>query len=96
MEWETSVPVNVFLAGDNQSTMRMTSSGTLLLPPHATESSTIVPVGELWQAGLGYICAPITSAGWSGNAAQEQRGMPAANRGPGARSDFETREQTVS
>ena len=61
-EWLQSEEVLVQLAGDNALTMRLSSGGSLLMPPrsHATSTSTrttrgqtIVPLGELVKT-LGY------------------------------------------
>ena len=52
-EWLASRQVTVNLAGNKQVEMRMTPTGTLLLPISEAGSTTIVPVGELVQA-LGY------------------------------------------
>ena len=44
-EWEAALEVQVALAGDNTTSMRLTSSGTLLLPPGRDGSiQPIVPM----------------------------------------------------
>ena len=52
-EWRRSRAVAVNLAGNRAVEMKMTDSGTLLLPESDTGSTTIVPVGDLVQT-LGY------------------------------------------
>ena len=61
-EWESAEGVLVQLAGENQLTMRMSSTGSLLMPPRsssavsgtaASQGQTIVPLGELVRT-LGY------------------------------------------
>ena len=60
-EWDAACEVQVALAGDNTTSMRLTSSGTLLLPPGRDGSfQPIVPMGAIieqlgskliWSAG---------------------------------------------
>ena len=61
-EWEQASEVMVQLAGNNALTMRMSDTGSLLMPPRSTPSTseapssqgqTIVPLGELVKT-LGY------------------------------------------
>ena len=52
-EWGEARPVTVNLAGNQVVSMRMTSSGTLLLPVSESGSTTILPIGALIQT-LGY------------------------------------------
>ena len=53
-EWEAAMEVQVALAGDNTTSMRLTSSGTLLLPPGRDGSiQPIVPMGAIIEQ-LGY------------------------------------------
>ena len=53
-EWEAALEVQVALAGDNTTSMRLTSSGTLLLPPGRDGSiQPIVPMGAIIEQ-LGY------------------------------------------
>ena len=52
-EWDEASPVSVSLAGNQVVDMRMTPSGTLLLPVSELGSTTILPVGELIRT-LGY------------------------------------------
>ena len=52
-EWSAANRVTVNLAGNKQVEMRITPTGTLLLPISESGSTTIVPVGELVQT-LGY------------------------------------------
>ena len=52
-EWENARAVTVNLAGNRSVEMKLTASGTLLLPVSETGSSTILPVGDLIQT-LGY------------------------------------------
>ena len=52
VEWEAALEVQVALAGDNTTSMRLTSSGTLLLPPGRDGSiQPIVPMGAIEQLG---------------------------------------------
>ena len=54
VEWEAALEVQVALAGDNTTSMRLTSSGTLLLPPGRDGSiQPIVPMGAIIEQ-LGY------------------------------------------
>ena len=54
VEWEAACEVQVALAGDNTTSMRLTSSGTLLLPPGRDGSiQPIVPMGAIIEQ-LGY------------------------------------------
>ena len=60
-EWEAASEVQVSLAGDTTTTMRLTSSGTLLLPPGRDGLvQPIIPMGAIieqlghklvWSAG---------------------------------------------
>ena len=62
-EWDTAEEVGVQLAGNHQLTMRITTGGTLLMPPgsstkqdsipHGLQAQTIVPMGKLIET-LGY------------------------------------------
>ena len=53
-EWEAALEVQVSLAGDTTTTMRLTSSGTLLLPPGRDGLvQPIVPMGAIIEQ-LGY------------------------------------------
>ena len=53
-EWEQATQVVVSLAGENTTSMRLTASGTLLLPPGRDGSAqTIVPMGAIVEQ-LGY------------------------------------------
>ncbi|OLP97425.1 Retrovirus-related Pol polyprotein from transposon TNT 1-94 [Symbiodinium microadriaticum] len=62
-EWDTAEEVGVQLAGNHQLTMRVTTGGTLLMPPgsstkqdsipHGLQAQTIVPMGKLIET-LGY------------------------------------------
>ena len=53
-EWDAACEVQVALAGDNTTSMRLTSSGTLLLPPGRDGSiQPIVPMGAIIEQ-LGY------------------------------------------
>ena len=52
-EWENARAVTVNLAGNRSVEMKLTTSGTLLLPVSEMGSSTILPVGDLIQT-LGY------------------------------------------
>ena len=51
-EWSSASPVLVSLAGKETSAMRISPSGTLLLPP-SSNAQTIVPLGSVIQQ-LGY------------------------------------------
>ena len=54
VEWDAALEVQVALAGDNTTSMRLTSSGTLLLPPGRDGSiQPIVPMGAIIEQ-LGY------------------------------------------
>ena len=54
-EWDEALEVQVSLAGDNTTCMRLTQSGTLLLPPleRAGRAQPIVPMGAVIEQ-LGY------------------------------------------
>ena len=52
VEWNSAQPVRVSLAGKETVDMRLSSSGTLLLPP-TSDAQTIVPLGSVIQQ-LGY------------------------------------------
>ena len=53
-EWEEALEVQVALAGDNTTSMRLTSSGTLLLPPGRDGlCQPIIPMGAIIEQ-LGY------------------------------------------
>ena len=54
-EWDEALEVQVSLAGDNTTCMRLTQSGTLLLPPleRAGSVQPIVPMGAVIEQ-LGY------------------------------------------
>ncbi|CAE7947469.1 unnamed protein product [Symbiodinium sp. KB8] len=58
-EWEAATTIEVQLAGTHRLTMRITATGTLLMPPRPvdlkgpTSGQTIVPMGQLIQV-LGY------------------------------------------
>ena len=58
-EWEAATSIEVQLAGTHRLTMRITASGTLLMPPRQVDQQvsvsgqTIVPMGQLIQV-LGY------------------------------------------
>ncbi|OLQ05641.1 Retrovirus-related Pol polyprotein from transposon TNT 1-94 [Symbiodinium microadriaticum] len=60
-EWSSAEEVGVQLAGNHQLTMRITTGGTLLMPPgtkqdpvpHGLQAQTIVPMGKLIET-LGY------------------------------------------
>ena len=70
-EWDEAVEVQVSLAGDNSTLMRLTQSGTLLLPPleRAGSVQPIVPMGAVIEQ-LGY------SLVWSAGSCE--------GRGPGS------------